>query len=208
MQSPAPLLFSLVIAGLVLFSGCTQDTSLPATAAPLPVNSGDLRALALMPSDLPPCFGLSAEQVKTFDDVGPLARDLGWEAGYAATFTCPAEENGEPTVILHSLAVYPAVNIPAVVSMVDMQDRSDPGLVYGNLTFSDTGMRGFYGRNNSGTPGNISGGQAGTGPIPRNEVAEIIIWRGRTFEVLRMSGPMTNTTLLSALARAALSKVP
>lgn len=207
MQSPAPLLFSLFIAGIVFVSGCAHGNPPPVTVTPLPLDAGGLKAMALSQSDLPPCFSLSAEQVKTYDDVGPLARDLGWQAGYAATFTCPAEGNGEQTVILHSLAVYPAANIPALVTLVDSQDRSDPDLVYGNLSFSETGMRGFFGRNFGGIPGTVSGGQAGNGTVSRKEMAEIIVWRHKTFGVLRMSGPMTNATLLEELARTALARV-
>ena len=115
MQIPAPLLFAFIITGMILTAGCTQGTAPAATATPLPAAAPDLRALALDPADLPACFSLTNEQVKTPDNVGSLARDLGWQAGYAVTFTCPGNGTGEPTVILHSLAVYPAKNMPAIV---------------------------------------------------------------------------------------------
>jgi len=216
MQFPAPLLFAFIITGMILNAGCTQGTAPAVTAIPLPAAT-DLRALALDPADLPACFSITGEQVKTPDNVGALAKDLGWQAGYAVTFTCPGNGTGEPTEILHSLAVYPAKNMPAIVAMVDSQDRSGSGFVYENLTFSgrEAEMRGFYGRAKSMEAGNasagaylVSGGQAGSGTTPRNYMAEIIISRGTTFEVLRMSGPMTNATLLGDIARTALLKVP
>jgi hypothetical protein len=217
MQSSALVFFSLTIAGLVLVSGCTQGTTPAATTTPLPAAGSDLRALALVPADLPACFSLTSEQVKTPGDVGRLANDLGWQAGYAVTFTCPSADKGEPTVILHSLAVYPAENMPVIAAMVDMQDRSTPGLVYENLTFPgrEAEMRGFYGRTGNMEAGNVSagdylinGGEAGSGTTSRNDIAEIVISRDTTFEVLRMSGPVTNATLLSDLAKTVLFKIP
>jgi hypothetical protein len=218
MQIPAPLFLAFVITGMILTTGCTQGTAPAVTATPVPAAAPDLRALALDPADLPACFSLSEEQVKTPGDVGSLARDLGWQEGYVVTFTCPAQGTGEPTVILHSLAVYPVNNIPGIVAMVDSQDRSGSGLVYENLTFPgrEAEMRGFYGRAGSGKAGNastgsspVTGAQAGSGnrTTTRSDMAEIIISRGTTFEVLRMNGPMTNATLLGELARAALAKV-
>lgn len=217
MQIPATLLFAFVITGLALAAGCIQGEAPAVTAAPSPAAVPDLRAIALGPADLPACFSLSEEQFKTYNDVGNLARDLGWQAGYAVTFTCPATDAGGTSTILHSIAVYPASNIHAIVTMVDSQDRSGAGYVFEDLTFPgrETEMRGFYGRAGSMGAGNessgsylISGGPAGSGTTPPNDMAEIIISRGRTFEVVRMSGPMTNATLLSEIAGIALSKIP
>ena len=39
-------------------------------------------------------------------------------------------------------------------------------------------------------------------------VAEIIFYRGKVFEVLKMTGPETNVTLLRDLAQKASAKIP
>ena len=42
----------------------------------------------------------------------------------------------------------------------------------------------------------------------KNEVAEIIFSKGKTFEVLKMTGPSTDTALLIDLAKKAYAKIP
>jgi hypothetical protein len=207
----------LILAGITVFAaGCTQGTGPVLPATPPSVATPHLKDLTISPADIPACFSLAEQSVKTAGDVGKLAKDLGWQAGYEVTYTCPVQ-GLEPTVIVHSLAVYPAENIPGIASMVDQQDRS-AGLVYENLSFPDQGiaMRGFYGKAggeqvSNGSPGDylVSGGHdvpeqnTGSG----SDGAEIIFYRGTSFEVLKMTGPGTNTTLLRDLAQKASAKL-
>jgi hypothetical protein len=208
----------LILAGAVVFAaGCTQETSPALPATPVQVKTPDLPDLAITLSDLPACFSLTEHQVKSSADVGELAKDLGWRAGYGVTFTCPSE-GPEPTVILHSLATYPAANMPGIATMVDEQDRP-AGYLSEDLSFPDQGitMRGFYreagSEQVSGIPmgANLLTGRsngAETDTVAANSMAEIIIYRGTTFEVLRMTGPGTNATLLKDLALKASAKIP
>jgi len=208
----------LLLAGAVVFAaGCTQETSPARPATPVPLKTPDLPDLAITSSDLPACFSLEEHQVKSSADVGDLAKDLGWRAGYGVTYTCPAEGT-EPTVILHSLATYPAANMPGIATMVDKQDRP-AGYLSEDLSFPDQGitMRGFYREAGSvqvsGIPmgANLLTGESKnveTDTLAASSMAEIIIYRGTTFEVLRMTGPGTNATLLKGLALKASLKIP
>jgi hypothetical protein len=204
-----------ILAGLVVFSaGCMQGTGTVPTVSPADVSP--VRDLALNPADLPACFSLTEQYEKGPGDVGMLAKDFGWQAGYVVSYTCPSDGR-EPNVITHSLAVYPAENISAIAFLVDEQDRM--GLSYENFSFTDqrTAMRGFFG-NAGGAPGPyvspdtiISGGlptDNGLSAKPRSLIAEIIFYRGTQLEILRMTGPGTNITFLRGLARIAEQKIP
>jgi hypothetical protein len=212
------ILAILILAGAAVFAaGCTQATGLVLPATPVPVTLSPLRDLALGPADLPACFSLEGQHVRSSGDVGTLARDLGWQDGYTVTYSCPAE-GSDPTIIIQSLAVYPAENIPGIASMVDRQDRTGSNRAYENLTFPDQSvvLRGFYGKSvetkdpeiSPGTSGEDGGrGMPETNTISGSDVAEIIIYRGTVFEVLKMNGPETNVTLLKDLAGKALAKI-
>ena len=208
----------LIFAGTAVFTaGCTQGTGPVLPATPIPVTTPHLQDLALNPADVPACFSLTEQSVKSPRDVGQLAKDLGWQEGYVVTYTCPAKGN-KPTVILQSIAVYPAENMPGIVSMVDEQDRS-AGNIYEDLSFPDQGsaMRGFYAKANetqaSGqSPGTylVSGGREvpETNAVSGSDVTEIIFYRGTYFEVLRMTGSGTNATILRDMALKASAKIP
>jgi hypothetical protein len=210
------LIIMLVLA-VVLAAGCVQGTGPAAPATPAPVTGPGLQDLALRPSEVPACFSLTDQHVKISGEVGQLAKDLGWQSGYEVTYTCPGA-GAEPTVLVHSLAVYPAANMPGIASMVDKQDRS-AGFTYEDLAFPDPGtsLRGFYGKAVS---AGVSGSPAGTGQLtgtgsipetntlPGNDVAEVIFSKGTRFSVLKMTGPGTNATVLRDLAVVAYAKIP
>jgi hypothetical protein len=217
MQISSCLVIILLIGALVFTAGCAQGTGPVMPATPLPVTQPDLHGLALNPSDVPVCFSLAEQQVKSSGDVGKLAKDLGWQAGYMVTYTCPAEGH-EPTTLLHSLAVYPAANMPGIVSMVDEQDRQ-AGYTYEDLSFPNPGsaLHGFYGKAGGAQVSGTSPGTSvltGRDEVPRtsavsgSDVAEIITYRGTIFEVLKMTGPETNTTVLRDMAQKAYAKIP
>ena len=184
---------------------------------PVPVTGSSLQDLALKPSEVPACFSLTDQHTKSSGEVGQLAKDLGWQAGYEVMYTCPAT-GAEPTILVQSLAVYPAANMPGLASMVDKQDRS-AGFSYEDLTFPDQGsvMLGFYGIA-CGTE--VSGSLAGTVLLngtsnvhetnteSGSDMAEIIFSRGTRFNVLKMTGPGTNATVLRDLALVAYAKIP
>jgi hypothetical protein len=214
--SPRSIIVILAFTAVIV-AGCTQGTGPALPAASAPVTTPDLHDLAVNPSDVPACFSLTDEGAKKPGDVGQLAKNLGWRAGYGVTYTCPA--NGtQTTVILQSLAIYPAENMPGIVSMVDKQDRT-AGYTFEDLSFTDqeSSMRGFYRKANetqaSGQSSGtylVNGGREdpGTNAISEGDVAEIIIYKGTIFEVLRMTGPGTNATILRDIAQKASAKIP
>jgi hypothetical protein len=218
MRSSKSLLILLLVAAAVLISGCTQAPGPAAPATPpAPVAHPDLKVLALVPSDLPACFSLSDQRVKSAGDVGNLAKDLGWETGYEVTYSCPAA-GPEPTVILHSLAVYPASNVPGIAGMVDRQDRP-AGFLYENMSDPDQSffIRGFSARTGTEkaagvSPGSfvLAGGKNVSAPASGTpgDFAEFIVYRRNVFEVLKMTGPGANATLLHELARTAAERIP
>jgi len=216
MSSSRYLIIAILLCLLVLATGCTGRTG---TAVPTPNTSEHitLESLVLTPSELPQNLTLRESRVKNSTEVSKLARDLGWEAGYEVIYTYPAA-GAEPTVLVHSLAVYPANNVPGIAAMVDRQDRP-AGFLYENM--SDPDLRfyisGFSAKvsstDTSGvSPGsfviaggkNVSAAASGT----TGDFAEFIVFRGKVFEVLKMTGPQENATLLHDLARKAAEKIP
>lgn len=211
------LIIVFLIYAAAIAAGCTQGTGPAALESTVPVTGPGLPDLAIRLSDVPVCFSVTDQHTKTPGEVGQLAKELGWQAGYEVTYTCAAAGVG-PTVLVHSLAVYPAVNMPGIVSMVDKQDRA-AGFLYEDLEFPDKGpsLRGFYGKAGAtAVSGSTAGtGQlAGTGSVPeinantRGDVAEIIISRGTHLSVLKMTGPGTNATILRDLALVAYARIP
>jgi hypothetical protein len=210
-------LLLLLIGTIVFTAGCTQGPGQAHPVTSVPVATPGLTDLALGGSEIPSCFSLTGQNVKSSGDVGNLAKELGWQAGYVATYSCPS--NGtQPTVIVQSLAVYPAANMPGIASMVEKQDRL-AGYTYEDMVFPDQGsaMRGFSGKWNETEPSGqssgtylVSSGREDPGPdtISQNEVAEVIFFRGTIFEVMRMTGPGTNVTVLRDMAQMAFAKIP
>jgi hypothetical protein len=189
----------LVIA--VTGSGCTGSPASPS----VPPANASLSSLALTPAELPPGFTQAESREKTLNDVGSLARDLGWDGGYGISYTRPGPDPGNATTILQSIAIYPVQNIPAITTMADSQDRAGFNPTdTSNLTLEDLGAnsRGF----------SISASPVSSVTATVNEtscdIAEIIFSKGRTFEVLRMSGPGTDIAILKSLAETAYAKIP
>ncbi len=212
MKFPIIACTALCLSLLLLSGGCTMPAApadrAPVTPAPVTLqDSSALRDLALKPADLPDCYRFSGERVKTAADVGTLAKDLGWQAGYAISYHCNGDAG--PVDITHSLAVYPERNLPGIVSMVDTQDRA-AGFSCMNISPAGTDgtMQGFTctrgePEENETSPGSfVTGGNGGEGPTPAGgrNFTEIILHNRTVFEVLRMTGPGADATLLGDLA--------
>jgi hypothetical protein len=215
MSSSRYLIIAILLCLLVLATGCTGRTG---TAVPAPTTSEHitLESLVLTPSELPQNLTLRESRVKNSTEVSKLARDLGWEAGYEVIYTYPAA-GAEPTVLVHSLAVYPANNVPGIAAMVDRQDRP-AGFLYENISDPDQRfyISGFSAKvistETAVSPGSfvIAGGKnvSATTSGTMGDFAEFIVFRGKVFEVLKMTGPQENATLLHDLARKAAEKIP
>jgi len=185
----------------VIGAGCTGPAAPP--SPPLSENTS-LSSLALAPADLPPGFTLAESREKTPEDVGNLARDLGWNGGYGTRYVLAGPDPENVTTVLQSIAIYPGENVPAIAAMAESQDRAAFNQSGGNLTLPGlgTGSRGFSVYN----PPSSGPGAAANGTSPR--VAEIILTKGTIFEVLRMSGPGTDAATLVSIAQKAYAKIP
>lgn len=209
-----------LVCAAILAAGCAQGTSpsLPsvpaATAAP---GTTDPATLVLGTATLPPCFVPAGQHAKVPAEIGSLAKDLGWQAGYEATWDCPAS-GGNPTVLVQSIAIYPPASIPVVAAMADNQDRTS-GYQYENIT--DPGRAVFasgfsakarHADSDGTSPGSfvLAGGKNITAaPSGSSEdFAEIILTRNNVLEVLRMSGPGVNATVLHDIAGKAARTIP
>ena len=195
----------------VIGSGCTAPSgpaSPPVSTTPL------LTDLALNASELPTCFSFTQGHTKTSSEVGTLARDLGWENGYVVTFTCPEGMN-ESTVLVQSIAIYPAENMQGIAAMVNKQDRQD-GFTYQETWDPDQRVfiHGFYGTSNQTQSSGISDVMYGDSNQPEpNRLsgyasAEFVLFRKNVFEVVKMTGPGTNATVIHDIARTAAMKIP
>jgi hypothetical protein len=202
------LIVSFLVCAAAVGTGCISGTGQPSPATPaVPPAAGNLSLLALTPADLPAGFVLAESREKKQGDVGGLAREIGWDGGYAIRYTRPAGDSGNATVVLQSIAVYPEQNLPAIIVQVDGQDRAvfnetGTGLVLQNL---GPGCRGFSTHMLPvvSVPGNTTGmTDADT------DVTEIIFSRGTILEVIRMSGPGTDAATVTSLAETAYRKIP
>jgi hypothetical protein len=221
MQYPRYLIVALILCAFLVFSGCTQAPATapaPATPSVSPGAPADMTPLLLTPSDLPPNFTLVESSTRNPADVGTLAKDLGWEGGYSVRYAIPAIDKRGPTEITQSIAIYPEKNIQKIVELSDKQDRSDVDLRYTGFATPGLGAnsRGFFGNASAEIlvkPTNQN--PLVTGPdnhdvavVYTREVAEIMFTKGDVFEVLRMTGPGANATVLLDLAGKTFRRIP
>jgi hypothetical protein len=202
------LIVSVMVCAAAVGTGCVSGTgqSVPATPS-VPSATGNLSLLALAPADVPAGFILAESREKKQDEVGGLAREIGWDGGYVIRYTRQQKEPGNLTVILQSIAVYPEENLPAIIAGVDNQDRAVFNQTITSLTLQNLGpdSRGFstHMLPAVSVPGNATGMSE-----TDTDVVEIIFSRGTVFEVIRMSGPGTDVAILNSLAETAYRKIP
>jgi hypothetical protein len=200
-----PLLLMAVVSG----AGCTSDNGRPLPVA-VPAVSSDLSPLLINSTEVPPDFTQTEKTAKKPADMGTLAKDLGWQGGFLVKYASPGQGTRSPTEIIQSIAIYPDKNIPAISAIVNMQDRSDSNLTYADLAVYNLGnnSRAFSGKEGgsvllkSNEPSNAGNGNTNI------TIVEIIFSKGTTFEVMRMTGPESNTETLKGLAYKAYVKIP
>jgi hypothetical protein len=213
------LIISVILCAAILGAGCTGTTQPSASpAAGQTASAADLSKLALTPADVPQNFTLVSQSAKSQADVGPLARDLGWQGGYTVRYTGPAGANGVPSEIVQSIALYPQTSIPGLMTVADKQDRADTDLTYTNLTDGAVGgtSKGFVGKAPAGLfikPTNVNPLVTGSehhdvSAELKTDVAEIVLSKGNVFEVIRMTGPGADAQAITALAEKAYAKIP
>ena len=208
------LILAALVCAAIAASGCsTAGPSAPAApASPAPAAAAPLASLALAPADVPQGYVLTESRGKDAAEVGRLAHDLGWQGGYAVTFTNTSAAPAGRTTIAQTITAYPEENVPGVIGIIVRQERSGTA-----LTFSDIPDPGL---------GNISGGFTGhpqpvsvnenrhplipaaAQPEPEQDFSEVYFSKGTLFEVIRMTGPASDPAVVTAIARTAYAKIP
>jgi len=205
------VLFFLFVIGLSLGAGCTQS-ALPEDIPATPVPS--LADFALTAADAPGNYTLVESRAKTADEVGSLAKDLGWQGGYVVTYSGMPDHPMGATEITQTITTYPASGMADIVAFVDTTDQSDPELVVTNLPSPSLGeySHAFSGKaisqivfsENKGDP-------LGSGSLKgslKHDRVEIIFAKDSTLEVLKMTGPNADYATLKALSGIAYAKLP
>jgi hypothetical protein len=215
MKRLPPYLFSILLIGLFLGAGCTQPGSIP-SPGPVPASPAQqlpLSAIALTTADAPAGYTLVESRVKTPGEVGKLAKDLGWQDGYIVKFSGIPGTGKNPTEITVNLVTYPAETAPRIVLMSQSIEMADNRQVVSRVPSPGLG------NSSVGFTGKISGNAGGwqntnpliqeTGSVPATrDMAEIIFSKGTTMEVLRMTGPGANYSVIKGLAETAYARVP
>jgi hypothetical protein len=214
------LLVTLIICAAIFSAGCTHNSTsqVPVTPVTASVTVANPAQLALTQSDEPQGFTLVESKAKTPQDVSKVALELGWQDGYVVRFISPAQDARGANEIVQSIAIYQERTIKDVIAMAEQQGRSDTDLNYTDIPVQGLGnnARAFSGKASAQillkpTQANqlITGMDKNEVPaVFKNEVAEIIFSKGNTFEVLKMTGPSTDTALLIDLAKKAYAKIP
>jgi hypothetical protein len=208
---------SCILIGAMIFgSGCTKAESpaeIRAThSQPAPVSL--LSSYALTAADAPVNYTLTESRAKTSDEVGSLAKTLGWAGGYVVNYSGIPDNRMGPTTITQTITSYPAAHMPEILELTDKNDRSDkeliitalpsPGLGQDSRAFSGKAISQIVMREKTDDPldsGTLQGSF-------KQDIVEIIFAKGSTIEVLRMSGPHADFAILTSLAEKAWAKLP
>lgn len=208
---------SCILIGAMIFgSGCTKAESpaaIPATQVPsAPASS--LSSYALTAADAPVNYTLTESRAKAPDEVGSLARNLGWAGGYVVKYSGQPDDRMGPTTITQTITTYPAANMQEILALTDTNDRSDkeltitalpsPGLGQDSRAFSGKAISQIVMREKTDSPldtGTLQGSF-------KQDIVQIIFAKGSTIEVLRMSGPHADYAMLKSLAEKAYAKIP
>jgi hypothetical protein len=208
---------SCILIGAMIFgSGCTKADSpaaIPATPAQ-PATVLSLSSYALSVADAPVNYTLTESRTKTSDEVGSIAKSLGWAGGYVVKYSGMPDDKMGPTTITQTITTYPAANMPEILALMDKNDRADKELTITALPSPDLGKdsRAFSGKAISQiVMKEKTGDPLNTGTLQgsfKQDIVEIIFAKGSTIEVLRMSGPHADYAMLKSLAEKAYAKIP
>jgi hypothetical protein len=213
MSTPQHLIITILVSLLILAAGCTvrdiKRVNTESTPAPLPLES-----MVLTPSDVPQNFTLVESRAKNATDVGNLALSLGWQQGYVVRYASSSEGRSGSAEILHTIALYPEKNIPAVAEGIERQERSDNNMTFSDLSSPSLGnySHAFSGKEtvriiNKSDDVFLLEYDSAKETIQRDFI-EIIFSKGDILEIIRLTGPGSDFSTLSCLAQKAYSKIP
>ncbi|HVP96027.1 hypothetical protein [Methanoregula sp.] len=213
MQRSLFLILSLLACAFLLGAGCTSTTPSPASTTPAATIA--LAPLALTPADIPAGFTLQSAREKSPDEMSSMAKDLGWQEGYVASWTTPANGTAGSTVITQTITVYTAENQSSLVSLVASNEQQQAGLAFSDLPLPATGpdthalSAAVVNATPASTPaggfGPLQSGSASTAPT--QGYIEVIFAKGPVLEVVRMTGPGADYATLKTLAETAYAKL-
>lgn len=215
MKGETAFFSALIILCLVTISGCLQDPVSPADPGPATTFfPPPYTSLALTADDVPDEFSLAQSRQKERDEVGDLARDMGWSGGYVVSFTGYPDNPLGPTTITQTIATYPASRMPEILAYIRVSDRSDQEMGITDLPAPDIGDESFafIGKPSSQIvlrpkTGDPLAGNTLQGSL-RQDVVEVVFSQGSTLEVLKMSGPHADAGILLDLAKKASGRIP
>ncbi|MDO9325071.1 MAG: hypothetical protein Q7T80_08975 [Methanoregula sp.] len=153
-------------------------------------------SMALQLSDIPPDYLLRDRTVIAYSEVSQLARDLGWQQGYRASFYRMNREKDDITGILQSISVYPPENIDKVYS-IDKEEilSGKNGTTQHEIPFPAIGDQSIAFRE--------------TRILDHRELAvyTVIFTKKNVFETITMGGTTTDYEMLKDMARKATDKI-
>jgi len=208
------LIPAVLLCALLAAAGCTAGTVPSAPATPAAASpSLALASLALMPAEVPAGYVLTERREKDAADMGSLALQLGWQAGYATTYTNTSSGPDKRTTIVQTIAVYPEKNIPGIISVIEKQERSDSNMSYSDIPSPGVGdiSGGFTAKAQApmilrtGTASLLASKATITAPLP--DVAEVWFSKGTIFEDIRVAGPGADAATVTELARVAFTRM-
>jgi hypothetical protein len=212
MSTPRHLIITILVCFLIMAAGCTvrdiKGVNTESTPARLPLES-----MVLTPSDVPQNFTLVESRAKNATDVGNLALSLGWQQGYVVRYARSPDGRSGSAEILHTIALYPGKNIPAVAELIERQERSDNNMTFSNLSSPSLGnySHAFSGKetvqiiNKSDNVFLLEYDSAKE--TIQQDFIEIIFSKGDILEIIRLTGPGSDFSTLSHLAQKAYSKI-
>lgn len=117
----------LVVLLAVITAGCLSPSpALPPPQTPLPATLPTKESpiattppggLALQLTDVPPDYLIKDRTVIAYGEVSQIARDLGWQQGYRATFYRMNRDKEDITGIRQTINVYPPENMNKVYAI-------------------------------------------------------------------------------------------
>jgi hypothetical protein len=143
-----------------------------------------------------------------------LAKDLGWQEGYVATYSSSGNGTAGSTVITQTITVYNANDMSSLVALVNKDEQQQAGLVFSSLplpaTGPDTSALSAVAINT--TQSSSAGGFSApsTGSVAAGTAqgyVEVIFAKGGILEVIRMTGPGAQYDTLKTLAESAYAKL-
>jgi hypothetical protein len=219
------LILAATLTIILLVAGCTTSSSPAAvpSATPIPAmvsGTGIPSSLVLTTADLPDGYVQTTARAKDISEVGEIAQDLGWQAGYVVTFTNGSAPAGQQDTIIQTITTYPKESMDGILGLMGKQETHMSGMVITDIPVSEIGPAGtgFLARvsaeSSLNTPTTnvmpsvmiIQTQQPRAGP--NEDFAEVYFTKGTTFEVIKMTGPHSDGAVVASLARTAYTKIP